>query len=89
MHSGSFYVTECPKGFVSGIYGLQCYLFGSESKTWFEGQEFCESKNAYLAELKESDERNAVFNYAKGEKTNLSEKKEVNFSFFPEPFSKC
>ena len=40
----------------------------SEGQTWFDGQEFCESKNAYLAELKESDERNALFNYSKGEK---------------------
>ena len=69
MLSGSFYDTDCPQGLVSGIYGFQCYLFGSESQTWFEGQEFCESKNAYLAEPKESDERNAVFNYAKGEKS--------------------
>ena len=34
-----------------GIYGQQCYLFLDLGQTWYEAEEFCENKNAYLAEL--------------------------------------
>ena len=33
---------------------------------WYEAEEYCHSKNAYLAELIEPQERDAVWNYARG-----------------------
>ena len=60
------YVTDCPAGFVSGIYREQCYFFGTESLNWSEAQNLCDSKDAYLAELIDVNERDAVFNYVRG-----------------------
>ena len=39
--------------------------------SWYEAEEYCRSKNAYLAELIESDERDAVWNHAKSVFTKL------------------
>ena len=61
-----FNLSECPEGFVSGIYGLQCYLFVNETMTFDEADEFCQNKDAYLAELIEEEERKAVREYFKG-----------------------
>ena len=54
-----------------GIYGQQCYLFLDLGQTWYEAEEYCENKNAYLAEVIDVNERNAVFNYAKGKYSNV------------------
>ena len=51
---------------MSGIFGHQCYFFGTEGLNWSEAQNFCESKDGYLVELIDQNERDAVFNYAKG-----------------------
>ena len=44
-----------------------------ERSTWYQAEEFCQSKNAYLAELIEPEEREAAWNYVKG---NFSERLE-------------
>ena len=67
-----FDLTECPEGFVRGIFGQQCYLFLDLGQTWYEAEEFCENKNPYLAELIDVNERNAVFNYAKGKHSDVT-----------------
>ena len=41
-----------------------------EKLNWYQAEEYCHSKNAYLAELIEQEERDAVWNYIKG---NISE----------------
>ena len=43
-----------------------------------QAEEYCRSKNAYLAELIESDERDAVWNYVRG---NILERLETRFLF--------
>ena len=58
-------VTECPEGFIADIYKFQCYLFVEGIYTWYNASSICESKNAYLAELVDPDERDAVWRYAK------------------------
>ena len=62
----NFCLIGCPKGFVSNIYQFQCYLFVEDSLSWYNALNFCENRNAYLAELIEPTERSAVWNYAKG-----------------------
>ena len=37
-----------------------------ERMTWAQADEYCRDKNAYLAELTQTEERDAVWNYAKG-----------------------
>ena len=51
---------------MNNIYQSQCYLFVEDTSTWYEALSFCENKNAYLAELIDPEERDAVWNYAKG-----------------------
>ena len=49
-----------------------------ERLDWYQAEEYCRSKNAYLAELIESDERDAVWNYVRG---NILERLETRFLF--------
>ena len=51
---------------MNNIYQSQCYLFVEDNLTWYEALSSCENKNAYLAELIDTEERDAVWNYAKG-----------------------
>ena len=37
-----------------------------EKLSWHQAEEYCRSKNAYLAELIETAERDAVWNYIRG-----------------------
>ena len=37
-----------------------------ERLNWYQAEEYCRSKNAYLAELIEPEERDAVWNYIRG-----------------------
>ena len=41
-------------------------MFLDEVHTWYDAQEVCEKNNSYPAELIDVAERDAVFNYAKG-----------------------
>ena len=34
---------------------------------WSQAEEYCDNKNEYLAELNEPEEKDAVWNYARGE----------------------
>ena len=61
---------ECPEAFVRNIYEQQCYMLVQDKLDWYQAEEYCHSKNAYLAELIEPEERDAVWNYIKG---NISE----------------
>ena len=51
---------------MSGIYKYQCYLYIQMGHSWYEALSFCESKHSYLAEVTDPEERDAVWNYAKG-----------------------
>ena len=64
----AFFVTECPEGFVSGIYQFQCYLIVEGDYSWYNASSICESQNAYVAELIDPEERDAVWRYAKSKK---------------------
>ena len=58
--------SECPEGFASNIYEQQCYMLVEEKLSWYQAEEYCRSKNAYLAELIQPEERDAVWNYVRG-----------------------
>ena len=58
--------SECPEEFVRNIYEQQCYMLVEERLSWHQAEEYCRSKNAYLAELIETAERDAVWNYIRG-----------------------
>ena len=51
---------------MNNLYQSQCYLFVEGQSTWYEALRFCENRNAYLAELIDTEERDAVWNYGKG-----------------------
>ena len=61
---------ECPEGFTRNIYEQQCYMLVEEKLSWYQADEYCRSKNAFLTELIEPEERDAVWNYIRG---NISE----------------
>ena len=54
------FIPECPEGFVAGIYKFQCYLIVEGNYSWYNASTTCESKNAYVAELIDPEERDAV-----------------------------
>ena len=64
------FFSECPEGFVRNIYEHQCYMLIDERTSWCQAEEYCLKKNTYLAELIEPEEREAAWNYVKG---NISE----------------
>ena len=59
-------LSECPEGFVGNIYGHQCYMLVNDTLSWYQADEYCRSKNAYLAELIKPEERDAVWSYIRG-----------------------
>ena len=62
-------LSDCPSGFVRGIYGIQCYMVNIDGRNWTDSRAFCESKGAYVAELIEPEERNAMYSYAQSKFT--------------------
>ena len=53
-----------------------------EELSWYQAEEYCHSKNAYLAELIQPEERNAVWNYTRG-RSNFSAFYVNELSLFP------
>ena len=52
---------------VGRIYGEQCYMVvADKTVSWYEAQEIFERRHAYLADMPETVEREAMWRYAEG-----------------------